>query len=97
MTKIRTIARPAHRPGCFAVAQYEKGSWPTPWACQAYQGGPFGIGEEGRFYGTPAGHVKKRNNVRWLVFICNDPQCRARLLVREDDLLEHLTEQEAGK
>ena len=87
--RIRTIVRPAHSPKCGAVESVANGYWSNPW-------GPLDF-DEPSFYGTIAGNRKQRNNVKWLVFMCNDPGCRARLLVRSDDLLDYLSAQERQK
>jgi len=60
-----------HSKGCLAGEQ----GWNTVWSSCP----------ESRFLDKNGGH-RSRNEV-WLEFPCNDPECKAKLLLRADDVL----------
>lgn len=72
-----------HRKGCYALAAFRRGAWSTPWALIDR--------EQPAVYATKRGNTKvetqRRNNYRYLQFICNDTHCTAKVLVSEDAVL----------
>jgi len=71
-----------HRPGCRALLSHQRGEWFTPWACLV-NGAPL-------VFGTTKGNIDRkvtRRNHMYLLFCCNDIECRAQLIVSNDAVL----------
>ena len=70
-----------HVEDCYAVQNTEKGIWSTPWA----------IFKGVVNYGTNHSPFDKRgDSVRWILAVCNNTQCSAKVAVVEKDLLNKL-------
>jgi hypothetical protein len=67
-----------HAEDCCAVQEVRRGYWRSPWAwaCPETDWGTYDRS------GRPMGRRKGRGRIR-LIVPCNDPGCRARLLVDE--------------
>jgi hypothetical protein len=74
-----------HRRGCRALASAERGDWDRPWGPPPWrvEHGPSTL------WLTKTGRKspKRRGEVMWIVFMCNDTQCPARLVVQLDAIL----------
>lgn len=71
-----------HIKECAAVRLTKKGDWSTPW-------GPVAWGEHGDPVITTERRYGKngRRFTKWVVFVCNDTACKARLHVSTDFVL----------
>ena len=65
-----------HDDDCGAMAAVRRGSWDTPW----WMPGKV----EWR---DAAGRKHRHGSARWHVVECNDPDCEARAIVSENDIL----------
>ena len=82
---LRFRKQSAHIRGCFAMRHYRSGFWPTPWGCLAFSP----LGGRSKLKSVEPTYRQKRGPASgtWLRFVCNNPQCGAHLLVREEDVL----------
>lgn len=68
----RSIGR--HRKGCHALDAVSRGDWDGPWWMPGDS-----------YFGDKRGAIEgARGSYRWHAFDCNDLDCEARILVRED-------------
>ena len=74
-----------HRKNCIAAKNYLSGFWNTPWAYFTEV-----VWRDRRGGKTGASTV-------WAEAICNDPDCRAKLLVHMDDLWDAIHREDGGK
>jgi len=68
-----------HRNGCVASAHVAEGFWSTPWAYL-----------DKAEWRTRSGAKSKHGYHRWWRARCNDPDCPAEVLIREDAILEDI-------
>jgi len=87
MAKIRTRLLQKHVRGCYGVQATRRGDWLTPWAL-------FNKVEYRDSLGRK--QAKGINHHRWHVLICNDPDCKATMLVNEEDLINAALDTQAG-
>lgn len=71
--KKRTVGK--HKGGCFAVENVELGEWKTPWS-----------GCVRTVFRDGTGGNRGKTTV-WTEVLCNDPNCKAVLLLCTDDIL----------
>ena len=76
---IRKIYKIKHIKNCRALAHVEEGTWNSPWVVPVSCYLDINAGCKGR-------------TTNWVRFICNDPGCKARLYVSEEDLLRAIDE-----
>ncbi len=78
---IKTKLLGKHKKGCLSLKNYNTRIWDTPWAYlkKAVWLDKSG-GKRGRFH-----------KYRWWIVICNDSDCDARILVKEDDILNQIS------
>ena len=72
-----------HIKDCAGVRLTKEGQWHTPW-------GPIAWGDHGPAVITTERRYGKtgRRYTRWVVFVCNDTGCKARLHITEDAVLQ---------
>lgn len=72
-----------HNKDCHALKNAQDSFWNTPWAY---------FDDQQSYYGDSLGR-HKNGHKRWLVAICNNTECHAKIIVREDSMLEKLPNQ----
>lgn len=84
--KVRYRKIDKHRKGCYSVESVGNKTWSKAW---------FILGDkledskhEPRYLGNKDGYKLKRGGEYWLVAMCNDPNCKARIAVPENDILK---------
>ena len=83
-----------HREGCYALEHVEKGFSNTPWAFLP-TGDETSPSYGERFRGDRRGRRKGNRRMMgetWFRICCNDPDCKAMMLVSENEILELLVE-----
>ena len=66
-----------HKKDCFSVRAVKEGTWETP-LCFI---------DERPIYRAKDG-TKRGGDFRWYIFNCNDPSCKAEIMVKEGFLLK---------
>jgi len=84
-----------HRKGCYALAHTQTKFWGNPWAFVPYDNEQFPNAYGERFRGDKSGRHKGQRQMMgetWFRIVCNDPDCKAKLLVSENEILTLLHE-----
>jgi hypothetical protein len=84
---MRTRILGKHIKDCAAMRNYRNKTWSTPWAYFT----PSGV------YADKLGRKRSLGGEPWMLAICNDIDCPAKIMVNETDILKSLPVGKAKK